>query len=156
MKLNSNSASEFRNQRILDLHKKGKTQQIIAQALGCSQAWVSKILTRYREEGEEGLKIKKAKGAESKMTIMEIEQLKELLIEGALQHGFPTENWTRERIAALIKNQFNVVYHPAHVSRIMQKIGFSLQKPQSKSYRQDEQSVKDWKTKELPQIKKSP
>lgn len=156
MRLSEISAQEFRYRTVVELHKEGKTQIEISNLVDCSQAWVSKILTRYKREGEAGLSVKgKAKGAPSKLSELQFSELPKLLKEGALKHGFPTDNWTRERIASLILDKFSVSYHPAHISRLMQKLGFSLQKPQSKSYRKDEKAAKKWKDEDLPELKKS-
>jgi len=70
-------------------------------------------------------------------------------------HGFETDNWTRERMAQLVLRHFGVSYHPAHMSKIMKKIGFTVQKPKTKSYRKDEQSVRKWREEQLPELKKS-
>lgn len=156
MRLSTTSGQEFRNRTIVELYESGKTQKEIAELTDCTQAWVSKILNRYRLEGSKGLLSKgKAKGAKSKLDSIQLEQLKQFLLAGALEHGFATDNWTRERIAALILKEFEVRYHPAHISWIMQKIGFSKQKPVTRSYRKDEKAVKEWKTKTLPSLKKS-
>ena len=156
MRLSTTSAQEFRNRTLVELYESGKTQKEIASLMDCSQAWVSKVLRRYRIEGPKGLLSKgKAKGATSKLTILQLENLKQLLLEGALNHGFVTDNWTRERIAALILKKFEVSYHPAHISWVMRKIGYSKQKPITHSYRKDKEAVEEWKTKTLPALKKS-
>ena len=97
----------------------------------------------------------KAKGAQSKLSTDQFTLLRELLLQGALHHGFETDNWTRERIAQLIMDKFQVSYHAAHISRLMKKMGFSSQKPRTRSYRKDELQVQHWKTEQLPRIKKS-
>lgn len=156
MRLPNTSSQEFRNRTILELRKSGKPQGEIAQLVGCSQAWVSKILRRHEEEGPKGLQSRgKAKGAASRLSPEQFGLLRGLLLKGALAHGFATDNWTRKRIAALIFREFKVDYHPGHISWIMRKIGFSLQKPKSRSYRKDEAAVHQWKTRVLPSLKKS-
>jgi transposase len=37
---------------------------------------------------------------------------------------------TCERVAEVIRREFGVRYHPAHVSRLLAKLGLSLRKPQ--------------------------
>ena len=156
MKLKESSAQEFRFRTIVELRELGKTQASIAQIVGCSQVWVSKVLERYKTQGEKGIQVKgKAPGATPKLTEKQFSKLKPLLLQGALKHGFETDNWTRERIAKMILDKFSVSYHPAHISRLMRKLGFSLQKPKSKSYRKDEQEVEQWKNEKLPALKKS-
>lgn len=78
-----------------------------------------------------------------------------MLIKGALSYGFETDNWSRDHIMRLIKTEFAIDYHVSHISKVMQKIGFSLQKPKTKSYRKDEQAGIRWKEEQLPALKKS-
>ena len=156
MRLKDDQSKEYRFELILKLREEGKTQKAISILTKCGQPWVSQVLKRYKTMGAAGLKVKgKAKGKESKLTKADLVRLKELLLEGALHHGFETDNWSRERIAELIKKQFGQDYHVSHMSKLMQKIGFSLQKPKTKSYRKDEQAAIKWKEEELPSLKKS-
>ena len=94
---------------IVRRHKEGKQQQVIARLVQCSQAGVSKVLTRYRSGG-------KAPGKAAYLTGKQLEKLTQMLVKGALHHGFPTDKWTRERMASLIEQQFAVHYHPSHTS----------------------------------------
>lgn len=156
MRLPTTSAQEFRNRTIIELHQSGKAQTEIAQLVGCTQAWVSKIINRYAKEGLKGLTSRgKAKGAKPRLDSVQLEHLESLLLDGALEHGFATDNWTRERIASLILKEFQVNYHPSHISKLMKKIGFSLQVPIGHSYRKDDRAVQEWKAQALPSIKKS-
>lgn len=156
MELTGNQAKEYRFELMLKLREEGKTQKAIAILTQCSQSWVSQVLKRYKTLGAKGLKVKgKAKGNESKLTKADLSTLKEGLLEGALHHGFETDNWSRERIAELIKTQFGQSYHVSHMSKLMKKIGFSLQKPKTKSYRKDEQAGISWREEQLPALKKS-
>lgn len=156
MRLKGDAATTFRYDMILRLSAEGKTQLAIAQLTQCSQAWVSKVLARASKEQSRTLSIKgKASGNASRLSQEQFEKLKSCLLEGALLHGFPTDNWTRERIAMLITTQFQIHYSAAHISKLMRKIGFTLQKPQAKSYKQDPQSIREWKEQTLPSLKKS-
>lgn len=156
MRLQGEQSIEFRMSLIVKLSEEGKTQKMIAALTQCDQSWVSKVLKRHKMLGAAGLRVKgKAPGKASKLSVGQIESLKVFLLEGALHHGFETDNWSRERIVAIIKRQFEQDYHVSHISKLMRKIGFSLQKPKSRSYRKDESSVEKWKTEQLPEIKKS-
>jgi len=156
MRLKGDSATEFRYSMIVKLSKEGKSQVEIAQITQCSQAWASKVLARAEQEQQDTLFIKgKAKGKASLLSKAQFEKLKLLLLEGGLMHDFPTDNWTRERIVLLIEKQFQVHYSAAHISKLMRKIGFSLQKPKAKSYKQDPGSIAQWKEQTLPALKKS-
>ena len=83
MRLTTTSAQEFRNRTIVELYESGKTQSEIAKLSDCTQAWVSKVLKRYRQEGSKGLQSRgKAKGAKSRLDSTQLEQLKDLLLQG--------------------------------------------------------------------------
>src|SRR3954447_26005334 len=73
--------------------------------------------------------------------------------KGAVAHGFRGEVWTWQRVAQVIKREFGVLYHPAHVSRILKRLGFSLQKP-SLADQRDEDAIEEWKEKRWPKLKK--
>jgi transposase len=79
-----------------------------------------------------------------------------LLEKGAVAHGFRGEVWTCQRVAQLIKGEFGVGYHPAHVSRILKRMGFSLQKPDRLADQRDEDAIKEWREKRWPELKKGP
>ena len=155
MRLTSDASVEFRFSLMIKLHKEGKSQTEIAELLDCSQSWVSKFLKRYREEGQQALHVRQgAIGKAAFLTKEQLEALKPLLLKGALSYHFPTDNWTRERIASFIEQQYGVHYHPSHISKVMRRLGFTLQKPKRKSFKKDDAAVKRWREETLPALKK--
>jgi transposase len=75
--------------------------------------------------------------------------------KGAQAHGFRGEVWTCERVAELIRREFGVSYHPAHVSRLLKKkLRSSLQKPERRADQRDEEAIDNWKEKKWPALKK--
>ena len=155
MRLKGNPAVEYRYALIIRLHKEGKKQQQIATLAGCSQAWVSKVWERYKVQGKRSLKVKVGiRGKKPLLSSAQVRKLKTLLLKGALQQGFATDNWTRERIATVIKRHFEVHYSAAHISRLMRRIGFTVQKPKRSSFKKDQQQVTKWKEQTLPVLKK--
>jgi len=156
MKLQSKEAQEFRLQQIVSLSEEGYRQPDIARLLECSQAWVSKVLQRAQREGKENLKAKGfAPGKTPALSTQQLEQLRGWLEAQAQASGFDTDGWTRQRVARLIFERFQVRHDLSHISRILSKLGFSLQKPKRRDYRQDAQAVADWKQQRLPKLKKS-
>jgi transposase len=155
MKLSGDSAQEYRFDLIVKLRGEGRTQQSIAQLAQCSQCWVSKVLRRSKSSAGAPLTVSHALGHSCRLSDSDLEKLKSMLVEGAIKYDFPTDNWTRERIAELIQSQFKVTYHVSHLSKLMRKIGFSLQKPKHRSYRKDDEAVAQWLSETLPALKKS-
>ena len=109
-----------------------------------------------REQGEEGLRGKIAKGPTARLSQEQLERLPALLSQGAEAHGFRGEVWTTHRVAALLKKQFGVTYHPAHMSRLLKGINYSVQQPIERASQRDEEAIATWKEQRWPQLKKSP
>jgi transposase len=111
-------------------------------------------MKRAREEGVEGLRHKPPPGATPRLSEQERAELSELLACGAEVHGFRGDVWTCERVAIVIRREFGVRYHPAHVSRLVRKLGLSLQKPSRRANQRDEEAIERWKEKRWPSLKK--
>jgi Winged helix-turn helix/DDE superfamily endonuclease len=78
-----------------------------------------------------------------------------LLGQGALHAGYRTELWTIPRVAELIRDEFGVRYHPAHVWKLLTALGWSCQKPERRAVERDEAAIARWKREDWPRIKKA-
>jgi transposase len=145
---------EGRRLRAVELKERGWKQTQIADALGVTEGAVSQWMKRAREEGVEGLRHKPPPGAPSRLGEEARAKLPDLLAQGAKAHGFRGEVWTCERVAKVIRREFGVSYHPAHVSRVVRALGLSLQKPQRLSEQRDEEAIEHWKEKKWPSLKR--
>jgi transposase len=147
---------EGRRLRAWELKKEGWSQQRIAEALGVSKGAVSQWMKRGREGGVEALKRRPAPGARPRLSQEQRAKVPELLERGARAHGFRGEVWTCERVAEVIRREFGVSYHPAHVSRMVRALGLSLQKPSRRADQRDEEAIERWKDERWPSLKKGP
>ena len=147
---------EARRIRGWELSQKGWNQNQIAEALGVTQGAVSQWLKRAKEGGIEGLQTRKAPGPRPHLSHEQFAQIPELLAQGAESFGFRGDIWTCGRIAKVIRRNFGVSYHPAHVTRILKQCGWSLQKPVRRATQRDEDAIALWKEEKLPEIKKRP
>ncbi len=136
---------EGRRLRAFELKQEGWKQQEIADALGVSKGAVSQWMKRAREEGVEALRHKPPPGATPRLSEQERTELAELLAQGAEAYGFRGSVWTCERVAIVIRKEFEVSYHPAHVSRLLKKLRLSLQKPERWANQRDEEAIERWK-----------
>lgn len=156
-KMLSSQASDWREGRRLrafELKQRGWKQTQIADALGVSEGAVSQWMKRATEEGVEGLRHKPPPGATPRLSEDERARLPELLARRAEAHGFRGEVWTCERVAKVIRKEFGVSYHPAHVSRLLKALRQSLQKPKRRAEQRDEEAIDNWKEKKWPSLKK--
>ena len=146
---------EGRRLRAFELKQEGWSQQQIAEALGVSKGAVSQWMKRARQGGVQALKRRPAPGARPRLSEEQRARVPELLERGAEAHGFRGEVWTCERVAEVIRREFGVSYHPAHVSRLVRAEGLSLQKPQRRANQRDKEAIEHWKEKRWPSLKKS-
>ena len=128
------------------LLREGKlTKAEIARQLGVSRASVTVWAKVLDEKGRRGLVRKKARGRTSKLSNAQKKKLKLLLKQGARKAGYLTERWTLGRISELIEKEFGITYHPKGLGRVLDKLGFSLQKPLPRAAERDAELVKAWR-----------
>jgi transposase len=157
--LSSQQATDWREGRRLrawELKQEGWKQRDIARALGVSKGAVSQWMKRAKQEGMEALKHRPPPGAKARLSEAQRAKLPELLARGAPAHGFRGEVWTCARVAEVIRKEFGVSYHPAHVSRLLRALGLSLQKPVRRANQRDEEAIRRWKEERWPELKKGP
>jgi transposase len=117
---------EGRRLRALELHEQGWTGKRIAAALGVSPGAISQWLKAARAGGREALR-RRPRGAKApKLTATQRAQLPDLLGQGAEAYGFIGQVWTTARVAEVIRREFGVRHHPAHVSRILRAIEWTV------------------------------
>ena len=76
------------------------------------------------------------------------------LSHGAEAYGFRGELWTCSRVAAVIKEEFGVSYHKAHVSRLLKELRWTPQMPIERAGQRDEEAVEHWRIEVWPMLKK--
>jgi transposase len=145
---------EGRRLRAWELARQGWNQSRIAEALGVTAGAVSQWFKRAREGGEGALCDRVRPGRLSRLTAEQHQRIPELLGRGAVAWGFVGERWTRERVAEVVRRQFGVRYHPAHISRLLRRWGFSLQKPVRRARQRDETSIAKWRNEGYPTAEK--
>jgi transposase len=147
---------EGRRLRALALHEQGWSGNRIAAALGVTAGAVSQWLTRARLGGPEALRTHPPPGPTPKLTKAQRAALPDVLAKGAEAHGFVGDIWTTKRIAVVIRRVFEISYHPAHVSRLMRQIGWTVQKPLVRPTQRDETQVTTWREEEWPALRAKP
>ena len=147
---------EYRRLRAWELNQQGWKQQAIAAALGVTGGAVSQWLKRARVGGPAALRKRSSPGAPRRLTPEQRKRIPELLAPGAEAFGFEGECWTSKRVAAVIRREFGVRYHPAHVSKIVRALGLSVQVPAVRATQRDEVALERGKTVRWPELKKRP
>jgi transposase len=148
---------EGRRRRAWELKELGWKQTAIAAALGVTSGAVSQWLKRARSEGvEEGLRAHPAPGPTPKLTREQLAQLPALLERGAGAYGFWGQVWTCKRVGEVIGRTFGVSYDPSHISRLLHRLGYSVQRPIERATQRDEAAIRGWWEQRWPALKKRP
>jgi transposase len=106
--------------------------------------------------GPEALRHRLPPGAPRRLSAEQLARLPALLHRGPEAYGFRGALWTRGRIAAVIRAEFGVSYHPVHVGRLCQEIRWSPQKPARRARQRDEAAIIQWREETWPVIKRGP
>src|SRR5688500_305622 len=91
-----------------------------------------------------------ATGPKPRLSAEQFAQLPSLLTRGAEAFGFIGEVWTARRVAVVIRQAFQVRYHPDHVGRLLRAAGWSPQKPIRRATQRDEATIERWTTERWP------
>jgi transposase len=146
---------EYRRLQAWKLKQQGWKQKVIAEALGVTEGAVSQWLKRGRAGGVAALRRRVAVGPTLRLSTEQRARLPELLERGTEAFGFEGNVWTTKRIATVIRREFGVRYHPAHVSRLVRGLGLSVQKPAVRATQRDEAAIERWRAERWPRLKKS-
>src|ERR1700723_972186 len=142
---------ERRRRHAVSLLHQGESPTVVARFLGVHRVTLYHWLRQEQQPG--GLAAKPHPGQPPRLSEPQLQQLEQLLLQGAKAHGWPNDLWTCRRIAELIRQRFGVSYHPDHVGRFLHaRLRWSCQKPQRRARERDETEIDFWKRHEFPRI----
>jgi transposase len=143
---------EIRRKRALELKQQGWKQCQIAEALGVSRAAVSQWLSNSAKA--EAWRAKPQGHRPPKLTEEQLQAVPDLLSHGAEAYGFRGELWTCSRVSEVIKQEFGVMYHKAHVSRLLKALKWTPQMPIERASQRNEPAIESWRVEVWPLLKK--
>ena len=147
---------EGRRLRALELHEQGWPGHRIAAALGVTRGAVSQWLKAARAGGRAALRRRPRGRKAPQLTAAQRAALPELLAKGAETYGFIGDVWTTTRVAEVIRREFGVRHHAAHVSRILKAIRWTPQKPVTRSTKRDEAAITAFREEREPSLRAKP
>lgn len=134
----------------------GRSDSEIARKFGVHRQSVGRWRRLWAAQGKEGLKSRGPAGPKSRLTPAQEEQVAQAVLDGAVAAGHATEVWTLPRLARLIRDRCGVSYHPGHVWHLLDRLGFSCQRPSRRALERNEAEIAHWRRHRWPALKKSP
>lgn len=145
---------ERRRLQAAKLFVKGQTQAEVARWFGVSREAIRKWHQAWKQEGKNGLKSIGAPGPKPRLEPEKLARIEAALLKGPTAFGYTTQIWTLARMAAVIKSVARVSYHPGHVWYVLQNLGWSCQKPETRAKERNEDAISYWRKVTWPRIKK--
>jgi transposase len=137
--------------RAVQLVRQGESPTVVARILGVAPSSVHRWRRLAHRRG--GLRAKPVPGRPRRMSDQQLRQLRTLLHQGAVAHGWSSQWWTALRVTILIERRFGIKYHPDHVRRLLrQRLGWTSQKPQKHARERNDQEVERWIAEDWPRV----
>ena len=146
---------EDRRRRALALWDTGLSLNEVGRRIPCAASSVLRWLRARRRGGPDALRVRFSPGRPLKLGASQRRRLVKVLLKGPQAHGYRTQLWTTARIAEVIRREFGVHYHRDHVGRLMHRLKWSPQKPETRAVERDEEAIERWKRKDWPRVKKT-
>jgi transposase len=124
---------------IIRLSNDGKKQEYIAHVIGCSQATVSKWISK--SESGRTLETMPRSGRPTKLTKDVLAKLRTRLVAEVKKANKKFCSLNTKQLSDIIKREVGNEYSIRHVERLMHTLGFSLITPRSQHIKHDQAKV---------------
>jgi len=132
----------------------GESPEVVARVLSINRSTVYGWLAQYRRGGWGALKAKPLFGRPPKLGGKKLSWIYDTVTQRSpLQLKFAFALWTREMVAALIKEKFNISLSVVSVGRLLAQLGITCQKPLHRALERDEALVQQWLKQDYPRIR---
>lgn len=149
-------ALEQRRMSAIQLFGEGLNNSEVGRRLRVANQTVSRWRSEYSSGGKKALVKAGRAGRKPELSAKQSKLLVDKLLAGPEKFGYETPLWTCNRVANLIKQEFQVHYHPGHVWKILRHLGWSPQRPVGRAVERDEAAIEKWKKEGWPALKKKP
>ena len=152
-RLSSQAATRLQGGQLI---LKGFHNDDIIDIVETSNSSVKRWKKKLKQNGDDlaCLARKKGSGRHSKLNDVQKQQLKEIILAGAVAAGYPCERWTSKIVADLILKTFGVTLAPRSVRDMLHSLNLSPQLPVVKSHKYSEEAALQWAKQTWKRLKK--
>lgn len=134
----------------------GHTAGEIAHQLKVHRSTVPLWIDHWNSYGEEGLWEGQRSGRPAGLSENQRQALQDILDSGPVAYGLETGIWTSPLVRQIIHAEFQQVYHPGHVRKLLRRLGYSVQRPTTRLVQADLKQKRKWVRYTYPNLKKTP
>jgi transposase len=106
----------------------GMDRKTAAEAAGMDRQALRDWVIRYNEHGLEGLRDRWGRGRPPRLETAEAEELAAIILRGPDPDVDGISAYTLEDLVRITQERFGKAFHPASMSRVVRRLGFSWQK----------------------------
>lgn len=154
VKRHSQEEQALLRQKAVEMVLTGTKQVQVAELLGISKNTVSRCVRRVKAKGKNSIALKRRGGRKPcRLTTQQSRWVKKAIEETAPEQlKLPFALWTREAIAALIQQKYDLKLPLRTLTDYLKRWGFTPQKPARQAIEQKPEAVKVWLEQEYPAI----
>ncbi len=132
---------ENRRRRAALLSRQGHGIRAIARRVHASPGSVHRWIHDWKQSGDVGLDAKPLPRRSGKLSSHQREGLKKLIQAKSMDPALAQERLTLQKLATLIDRELGVKYHPSHLWRILQDLGWKFEISQKRATRGDKREA---------------
>src|ERR1700733_9982392 len=133
---------EAMRERAVRSVQNGESPEVVARVIGVNRSAIYSWLAQYRRGGWGALKAKPLFGRPPKLDGRKLKWIYNTVTQkNPLQLKFAFALWTREMVATLIKDKFDISVSLVSVGRLLAQLGITCQKPLHRAVERDEALV---------------
>ena len=153
-KLSHATLEELRLRAVRMVHQ-GASPEVVGKTLGLNRTTIYDWLAQHRNGGTNALKAKPVPGRPPTLNDKQMKWVFNTVTQkNPMQYKFEFALWTRDMVATLIEDRFDVKLSRVSVGRLLAQMGITCQKPLHRAIERDESLVQKWIKNEFPKIKK--
>jgi transposase len=143
-KITGLQALEDRRRLAVQRVNDGHSQAEVARFLGVTTRSVAYWMQWYRDQGEDGLKLRPIPGAPPKLSEDQDREVRSWILQDATTFGLATNLWSSRRITHLIREKFAIEFNANYFCHWLKVRNITPQMPRTVAAQRDEQKINEY------------